>query len=565
MGAVSSLFVIKGRDQGKRFDLVDRVLGVGRDRTNPIQLNDAEVSRRHAELRRDDSGYYIVDLNSANGTYVNYQQVAHTELRSGDKVQLGRTLMLFTGDDGSSHHVASGVDIIAQNQIENSQIVRSMGQEEGSQFLKPETSSESPWLARARSNLQVMYRTALAVSHTLDIEQLLHRIMELIFEWVEADRGCIMLADQETDELQAKVVVHRQGSASTESIQISRTIVDYVMERKEGVLTSDAREDQRWDPAGSIVKMGVREAICVPLQGRYGIVGLIYIDTFTPPGRVLPGKSGRRFSDEHLKLMVAIGHQAALAVEDTSYYSAMVQAERLAAMGQTIAMLSHHIKNILQGIRGGSYLIDEGLKTEETDMVRTGWRMVEKNQEKISNLVMDMLTFSKERKPELVPANMNQVAADVVELMQSRAREAHVTLHWQPAEKMPELTFDPEGLHRAILNVVTNAIDACEKKDGSSVSVSTEFSREEQAVRVIVGDTGEGIEPDDVKRIFSVFESKKGSRGTGLGLPVSQKILHEHGGDIRVESSPGVGSRFILELPAVPPERAGTGETMSGR
>jgi signal transduction histidine kinase len=80
-----------------------------------------------------------------------------------------------------------------------------------------------------------------------------------------------------------------------------------------------------------------------------------------------------------------------------------------------------------------------------------------------------------------------------------------------------------------------------------------------------VGDTGEGIEPDDVKRIFSVFESKKGSRGTGLGLPVSQKILHEHGGDIRVESSPGVGSRFILELPAVPPERAGTGETMSGR
>ena len=79
---------------------------------------------------------------------------------------------------------------------------------------------------------------------------------------------------------------------------------------------------------------------------------------------------GNRFNEEHLKLMVAIGHQAALAVEDTSYYSAMVQAERLAAMGQTIATLSHHIKNILQGIRGGSYLIEEGLKGDDPDVVR---------------------------------------------------------------------------------------------------------------------------------------------------------------------------------------------------
>src|SRR5262245_48248819 len=161
--------------------------------------------------------------------------------------------------------------------------------------------------------------------------------------------------------------------------------------------------------------------------------------------------------------MVAIGHQAALAVEDTSYYSAMVQAERLAAMGQTIATLSHHIKNILQGIRGGSYLIEEGLKGSETEVIQKGWRIVEKNQEKISNLVMDMLTFSKEREPEMVPARLNEVAADVVELMHVRAKESQVCLVYQPEEAVPELAFDPDALHRAILNVVTNAIDACEK------------------------------------------------------------------------------------------------------
>src|SRR5690606_13874571 len=128
----------------------------------------------------------------------------------------------------------------------------------------------------------------------------------------------------------------------------SRTILDYVMQRNEGVLTTDAVGDQRWDPGVSIVKMGVREAICVPMQGRYGVVGVIYIDTYTPPGKLLLQRSSNKFTDDHLKLMIAIAHQAALAIEDTSYYSAMLQAERLAAMGQTIATLSHHIKNILQ-------------------------------------------------------------------------------------------------------------------------------------------------------------------------------------------------------------------------
>ena len=122
-------------------------------------------------------------------------------------------------------------------------------------------------------------------------------------------------------------------------MRISQTILDYVLEHREGVLTSDAREDERWDPAASILKLGVREAICVPMQGRYGMVGVIYIDTYTPPGQVVQNRHVNRFSDEHLKLMVAIGHQAALAVEDTSYYSALVQAERLAAVGQTIATL----------------------------------------------------------------------------------------------------------------------------------------------------------------------------------------------------------------------------------
>ena len=552
-----SLFVIQGRDQGRRFELTESQISLGRDVSNAIQLHDTEVSRHHATVGRDPDSieYELIDQGSSNGTFVNGNAIQRHSLHSGDRVFVGRTMMIYTGqDESATDNVADVVDIVAGATAEDaSRIVHSMSQDESRQNYAQVEAAESTWLARARSNLQIMYRTALAVSHTLDIDQLLQRIMELIFEWVEADRGCIMLTDQESGELVPKVLHHRPGVRTGDKMTISQTILDYVMGRQEGVLTSDAREDQRWDAAGSIVKMGVREAIGVPMQGRYGVVGVIYIDTYTPPGRFIQSGMVNRFTEEHLKLMIAIGHQAALAVEDTSYYSAMVQAERLAAIGQTIAGLSHHIKNILQGIRGGSYLIEEGLNNDEPDVLRKGWGIVEKNQERISTLVMDMLTFSKQREPETEPTNLNHVVQEVFELMQSRAEKAGVHLVTEPASEMPTKTFDPEGLHRAILNVVANAIDACEEASDGRVTVSTSFSPDAEQLRVSVQDNGPGIPPENVKKIFTVFESGKGSRGTGLGLAVSQKILQEHGGDIQVQSTLGEGSQFTLVFPAVSP------------
>jgi signal transduction histidine kinase len=242
----------------------------------------------------------------------------------------------------------------------------------------------------------------------------------------------------------------------------------------------------------------------------------------------------------------------------------MVQAERLAAVGQTIATLSHHIKNILQGIRGGSYLIEEGLKVGENDVVRRGWRIVEKNQERISNLVMDMLTFSKEREPDLQRADLNETLADVVELMQTRAQEAGVQVQFSPSADVPLLMFDADLMHRAVLNIVTNAIDACEKRDAARVTLRIDYRKEDKTTDILIEDNGEGIPQEDLQKIFSVFESRKGARGTGLGLPVSQKILREHGGDIRVESTYGVGSKFVLSLPAKAASQPVTSETLKG-
>jgi signal transduction histidine kinase len=222
-------------------------------------------------------------------------------------------------------------------------------------------------------------------------------------------------------------------------------------------------------------------------------------------------------------------------------------------VGQTIAMLSHHIKNILQGIRGGSYVVELGLEQHDEANIRKGWSMVDRNLNKISTMVLDMLTFSKEREPDPVPSDVNKVVGEVVELVAAKAGEQKVSVEWLPGENIPILAFDPEGIHRAVLNIAGNAVDACEDREGGIVTVRTEHLPAESLVRITVEDNGVGIPPEDLDRIFTIFVSGKGSRGTGLGLSVSRKILQEHGGNISVSSTVGQGSRFSLEFPAVVP------------
>src|SRR5262249_22967396 len=144
--------------------------------------------------------------------------------------------------------------------------------------------------------------------------------------------------------------------------------------------------------------------------------------------------------------------------------------------------------------------------------------------------------------------DLNHVVRDVVELMQPRAKEMNIRLEARPEAALPPVPADPEGLHRALLNVVGNAFDAVEGVGSPRGVVST--GREDDGwATVTVADTGVGISAEKLQDIFKPFVSTKGAKGTGLGLAVSRKILSEHGGDILVESEVGSGSRFILRLP----------------
>jgi signal transduction histidine kinase len=287
---------------------------------------------------------------------------------------------------------------------------------------------------------------------------------------------------------------------------------------------------------------------------------VLFLDTMTSSkeiaarGRIdAPGK----FNEDHLALAIAIAHQAALAVEETRYHHALVNAERLAAIGQTIAALSHHIKNIMQGIVFGSDMVRSGLADKDDKMLLKGWKLVEKNQGKIHELVMDMLSFSKEREM----ADLNGIVDEVIDVVRGRAAELGVELDVRLSTSLPPVPCDPDGMHKALLNIVSNALDAVEGSEELYVGVQTLLEADSQWARIVVVDRGVGIPPDKINDMFRPFVSTKGSRGTGLGLPVSRKILREHGGDIQVESIPGKGSKFILRLPMRSPLLSDLGQT----
>jgi signal transduction histidine kinase len=570
---VPRLIVIHGADEGRQFPLEADVLGVGRDSSSKIRLTDTEVSRRHVELTRTPEGYRIRDVGSANGTYVNNQSIQDVLLRPGDHIQIGQTVMVYTlerGEQAPSEDLASKISLITRQDFEvASAIVKTVSDSEGSRILTHPDRLEGP-PARTAQILSVLYEAIQTVSQTLDLEPLLERLMELIFRTIQADRGCILLrvasplqegyglgpdpGPVSASEFEPRAVRWRDPLQAGQKVPVSRTILDYVLQQKQGILVNDAQRDERFQAVQSIVRNSIREVICVPMRGRHQTLGVLYLDTSTPAIKLASGGQTGKFTGDHLTLAIAIAHQAALAIENTRYYQAMLNAERLAAVGQTVAALSHHIKNILQGLMLGSDLLENGLKDKDEAASLKGWQIVRKNQAKVHQLVMDMLTYSKDREPEISLVDLNSIVGDVVELMQPRAEERGIQLTTKLDESLPLVPADPESMHRCLLNIVSNAFDAVQGHDNPQVMIAT--SREplagsvkEPFARIQVFDNGDGIDPELLQEIFKPFVSTKGSKGTGLGLAVSRKMMREQGGDITVASELGKGSIFTLRLP----------------
>lgn len=227
--------------------------------------------------------------------------------------------------------------------------------------------------------------------------------------------------------------------------------------------------------------------------------------------------------------------------------------KELVFLGETVAGISHTIKNILGGLEGGLYVVDTAFAKSNRELLEKGWNMVKGNVNRISGLVRDILFLSRERTPSLEDTDPSEICGEVMELLSCPAREAGVDLELEGPEVSKTIRVDPRGLHTVLTDLLTNAIDACRDRSasrGGKVVLRYWFEADGAAV-FEVQDNGPGIDPQIMEHLFKRSVSTKGSKGSGLGLLVAKKIVEEHGGAIRVESSPGSGTLFTVVLPGV--------------
>jgi len=230
--------------------------------------------------------------------------------------------------------------------------------------------------------------------------------------------------------------------------------------------------------------------------------------------------------------------------------SEILEAERLAAVGQTVAGLSHGIKNILMGLEGGIYVVNSGIRRNDNTLVKQGWTMLQSNIEKVSTFVKEFLSFAKGTVPKVEWIDPVAIANEVVELYKDTITQSGVLFIPKIQKNIPRALMDPQAIHTCICNLISNAIDACLMSDNKPSTIMFILFEKNDIICYEVKDNGCGMDYEVKNKIFTSFFTTKGSgQGTGLGLLMTRKIVQEHGGKIFFQSSPGKGSVFRLEFP----------------
>ena len=234
----------------------------------------------------------------------------------------------------------------------------------------------------------------------------------------------------------------------------------------------------------------------------------------------------------------------------TNITQVKIDQKELVTLGQSIALLSHGLKNILEGLQGGVYVVDEAFKDEDMALARKGWQIVSKNIYGVADFVKNILYSSKNRPLKYDLVSPGQLVKDSLTLFKERAAGMQIQLRHQINPRIPNVQLDVASISRMLDNLIWNALEAClndKQNKNHFVSVKTDFFDDDHFMFEIT-DNGTGIDEKTQRNIFEEFFSTKGSAGTGLGLAVVEKIVNKHGGRIEVTSTPGKGTKFKVIL-----------------
>lgn len=378
-------------------------------------------------------------------------------------------------------------------------------------------------------------------SSTTDLSKLLLAVVKVTNAIMAVEGTSVVLIDNKTNELVFHSVTgNKADKLSDFRIKRGEGIVGQCVLHVRPVIVNDVRSDNNYcsraDEASGFI---TRSTLCVPLVVEDKCLGAM---------QMVNKKDPDGFNEYDKLLSTSIASQVAVAMRNFQLIEEALTAERLASIGQAVTGIAHCVKNMLTGLQGGLYILKTEIKKTTPDANLDGYNMLKQNIGRLTDIVGDMLTYSKDRQPEYSTANINELVASVVQLMAVKSGELGLKIVFNPGDGMQEIVIDEKGIYRCVLNLVSNALDACAGKEGAEVSVIT--AQQELEALISVKDQGCGMDANTLKSIFRPFFSTKGSRGTGLGLSVTQKIISECGGRVEVLSEVGQGSTFNIYLPS---------------
>ena len=315
------------------------------------------------------------------------------------------------------------------------------------------------------------------------------------------------------------------------------SVTAYVAKKNQPLLINGAVKEN--SPFESSDKEGrVSSAMVVPMTIEGKLIGVLNVSRF---------RGGITFTQKHLRAFSILANQAAVAIELLRLNEAKIRAERLAAMGKTMAEIAHYVKNILVGIEGGVEIVNMGMDKQDWVITKKGWKLVRHNMSYISDLILDMLEYSGEKKLDKQEVNVNEIIHEVIELQQENIKSKEIQLDVKLFPHPIKAYLDRRAIHRCLLNLISNAIDAVGKR--GRIAVTSSLNEEKNMVELKVADNGTGIPQDSLTRVFEPFFTTKSGKGTGLGLAITKKLIEAHDGSITVNSSLRKGTTFQISIP----------------